>query len=270
MSCHKISFCIISGLIILFFTACTPTGYFISPMYGNSTPHHTTPMQTDSTKNTWYLNTAFSPGYNNNSYDYTFAGQANIYRANTFNHFNIYYGSGITLGNYNADLYYSSKRYNNPNLTSSTDHFFGSLNVNGGLNFVIPFNQTGEWRVLGLHTSLQQEFGGYLNFRKGFNPDSVDGVAKSSFLNTVGLSSELAFNLPRNIKLGGFLQYNFLIGTEYKDIYFGENLEAGITRYQYISLGFFMGFKRYMFFIQSNNGDQMFSASFGMNYRLRR
>ncbi len=270
MFCHKHWFSITIATCIFLFAACRPSGYFVSPMYGNSTPYHATPMQTDSIKNAWYINTAFSPGYNNNGFDYTYAGQVNAYRAHAFKFFNLYYGSGLTLGDYTANAYFSSIRYNKPDISENTNHFFGSFNLNGGINFVIPFHKVGEWRVLGLHESMQQEFGNYLSFRRGFNPDTVDGVANSSFLNTIGISSELAFNLPRDIKIGGFVQYNILTGADYRDIYFDKNPAASAERYQYVTLGFFMGVNRYNFFMQSNTGQQMFSASFGINYRLGR
>jgi hypothetical protein len=262
---------IILPLCILFsFSACVTTGYFVSPMYGSSTPHHDIPMHTDSVKSASYINGGISVSSNNNGDDGVFNGQANFYRAHSFGHFGAYYGAGLTLGNYTANSYYNGMYNGTVDAPHGQNYFFGSANFSAGVNATIPFGAVGEWRILGINESLQQEFGDYLSFRKKLIADSipVDGVVKTSLLNTVGFSSELAFNLNRGMKIGGFLQYNILTGSAYKDIYFGKNPAAGPERYAYINLGWYMGFKNYMFYLQNNLGQQMTGITIGMNYRL--
>ncbi|HLX66981.1 MAG TPA: hypothetical protein VKR41_08285, partial [Puia sp.] len=49
--------------------------------------------------------------------------------------------------------------------TYAGSYSFGGLGVQGGINAVVPIG-IGEWRLLGVETSVIHEFGNYLSLRQ--------------------------------------------------------------------------------------------------------
>src|ERR1044071_8571450 len=156
------------GLFPVALVSCVKT-YYMSPMYGNSMPYHTLPLHKDSIKNAFYGNASVMYGGNNYNWnDDEFAVHANVYNANSFNVFCIWYGGGLTLGNYFVRRFDSALHpaFNAAALNKVTGHkSFGSINTNAGIAISVPLGD-GEWRALGVQGSFQKEFGEYSDFRE--------------------------------------------------------------------------------------------------------
>ncbi|HVX26884.1 MAG TPA: hypothetical protein VHB70_11110, partial [Parafilimonas sp.] len=145
---------ILCSLIALLFSACVERAYYVSPGYGNAMPYHTLPLKKDSLKRSLYMNgSILAGGANDRTRDAQYALNANLYEANTFNWIRLWYGGGLTMGNYSVKPYDSIEvsapfaAYIN---SVAGGKFFGSLNQNAGVAFAIPLGRRSEWRILGI------------------------------------------------------------------------------------------------------------------------
>lgn len=260
-------------IILLALCSCTRT-YYLSPSYGTSMPYHTLPGQNDSVKSSLYLNGSLSLGATNfNLRDNVTSFQVNLYNANTFKNFNIWYGGGLTLGNYRVVRIEDSSFVSYEAINAMAGRkFFGAFNGNAGAAFTIKTGNLGEWRILGAQASLNQEFGDYFNFRQQILKDSVrvNGIAAGKTLGTIGLSTEMLFNAnPGNI--GIQLQYNTITGKDYK--YDNNNRYNSIyppsgQRYGYWSSTFSYTNNNTSCYLQGNLGTRLMNFQIGLNQRL--
>lgn len=253
--------------------SCTRT-YYISPNYGNSIPYHTLSLQKDSIKSSLYLNGSLMyGGANYNLHDEEFAAQFNLYNTNQFNLFKLWYGAGLTLGDYIVHRFDSTNYpdfYTTPINKIAGGKFFGSIDANAGIVFTIPLGNKAEWRVLGLQASAQNEYGNYLSFRKKLIEDTIyaTGIAKSSFLLTVGFSTEFSFEIGQGV-FNIFQQYNILTGNEYKFNDLDVSLyDPSGKRYSYYNNTYAYSLKNTTVFLQNNIGRRLINFQIGVNYRL--
>lgn len=252
----------------------TPRSYIMSPMDINSSPYQSLPSTVDSQKAATYASFAFNGGGSNQTLrDGVFGIRAGISRSYQFGSFQAYYGGGINLGNYSMADGYAYRDYrplNGMNDTSyhylSSNKFFGSYRVGGGMNLVIPFgNGRGEWRIIGFETSYQREFGDYVRYRKQL-PDSVaDLVASYNQIFTLGGTTELVGISRHGTEIG----YKVAVGAVLfpAGTYRGE--DKGFKPY-YMSHALHLTKRKVTGFVQFNIGAHAASFQFGMNYNLSR
>lgn len=234
------------------------------------------PLEKDSVKSSLYASgTVSSCNTNESMHDKIFAIQANIYNVSQTHYFKGWYGGGFTLGNYKVsrvdDLNYPDFDVNAIDSLAG-NKFFGTLNLDFGGAIVLPFRRGGEWRVLEFTTSLQNEFGSYLQFRKTLQNNSikVNGNVPHSFLATIGFGTEFTFKI-RNGSLGFKDQYNILLGKDYSHI---DPIDYSIVNnyppegYKYMSFEYQLTLKNYTGFFQQNMGPTVASFQVGLNYRI--
>jgi hypothetical protein len=145
--------------------------------------------------------------------DYLYAFHSSIQRSHNLGNFQAYYGAGFALGSYNVTEYYRVKYpvgINSPFPVDTTYHipssnnFFGAYGFYGGFNFVHAFTKRkGEWR-LGVETSLHNEFGKYLSFRKSLPDTAVDILATYISTKTIGGYMEWLWKRKRSGNILGF------------------------------------------------------------------
>jgi hypothetical protein len=189
-------------LLMLFSLAgCVRQNYFLSPFQANTPTYHSMPQLSEHAHTANYISGNFAKGSANKGDDRVFDFKGEFYRAHSFGIFEAYYGAELALGNYIV----SQQR---PPTNSARDSFitnvlnkgignkfFGGYGFNGGISMVVPANYgRGEWRAIGIETSLTNEFGQYLLFRKQL-PDSVATANMNySFFPTIGITSEFISN----------------------------------------------------------------------------
>ncbi len=184
----------------------TSQSYYLSPQNANSNPYHTIPMISDSIKGATYGSFVYTPGNANyQGSDRLWSLQTSIYRSNNFGRVQAYYGANITLGSYRVGEFYNIIYRYDPTIFGPVSNpidtiyhippsyqTFGSYGVSGGLNYVIPFKK-GEWRALGIETSLQNEFGNYAGFRNSLPDTAATVIFRKRFTGTIGLYTDLAW-----------------------------------------------------------------------------
>lgn len=256
------------------FSGCVTRSYYISPLYGAGSTYHTMPTLVDTTKSALFANASIITGASNEDLrDHSFSVQGSIYNTQHFGMFRSWYGAGITGGNYYVTGYDST--IINPEFDTATINklagrkFFGSANAGGGITFFVPLGRAGEWRVVSVTATVQDEFGKYLQFRQMLykNGVQVNGVVPQRILTTLGISSEFCFAIRNgtiNLK-GGF---NYLLGKYYKDSDFGRDGTTYAKRYVYVSNTLALSVNRFTGFLQSNLGQRMSNLEVGFNYRL--
>ena len=266
----------ISGYTCLLFLLCaascaTPRAYLMSPMDINTNTYHTLPMVGDSQKSASYADLAFNAGGSNQQLrDAVLGGRLDFHRAHQFDHFQAYYGGGLSLGNYHVeDIYhFSNNYYNGMNDTvyhySASNHFYGVYGLSGGINVVIPFdNGKGEWRAIGLETSYQKEFGDFIHYRKGIPDSATDILATYGQVFALGGMTEIVGKTRHGTEFGYKIALGALIfpngnyrGDESRNrpFYFYNTLH--VTK------------KKVTGFMQVNIGVHAASFQFGVNYNL--
>ena len=209
------------------------------------------------------------PGGANYQYrDDLYAFHLGIHRSHNLGHFQAYYGVGLTLGSYEVqqyDGYFSSPpRYIRDTVVRipASKDFFGAYGFNGGLNYVIS-NERSEWRVLGLETSIQNEFGRYLNFRKSIRDSAIDILATDNWTRTLGIATDFVVKRRRGTEVG----YKIAIGESFvsSDSYQGDSSHS---KPFYFSNTFHLKKGNVISFIQLNFGNKTASFQMGVNVRL--
>jgi hypothetical protein len=279
---------ILTGLPVLFLlNSCVITSqtYYLSPQNASSNPYHTIPLISDSIKGATYGSLVFTAGNANyQRRDYLSAFQTSIYRSNNFGSVQAYYGANFTLGLYHVGEYYNIRYLYDPTifgpLSNPLDTIyhipvtlttFGSYGVSGGINYVIPFSK-GEWRALGVETSMQNEFGNYAGFRNGLPDTAATIVFRQRFTGTIGIYTDLLWKDHHGNEWG----FKFALGEMMNppSNYTINKASVHSDRYDYnvylsyFSTTFHMSRGPYAGFMQLNLGTFATSFQIGASYRL--
>ncbi len=239
-------------------------------------------MKMDSLKSAFYVNGIFSSGSANDAgADHVTMFQGSAHRSNNIGIFQAYYGANLSLGSYYVEDYYNfNYNYNIPNgylyLRDSSNHipgahnFFGSYGISGGINIVATHQHVrkyrhSEWRILGLETSLQREFGTYSNMRSKLPDTAANIIFRKQFSGYLGLYSECLWTNRDNIEFGFKLAAGTDLnpGSNYSNYY----AQSILPLYSF-SIAFHVKKDRYTGFIQTNFGTYADNIQFGLSYRL--
>jgi hypothetical protein len=252
---------------IVLFSSCVEHAYYLSPFTANSNPYHAIPLASDSVRGATYINTSVNVGgANYNWRDNIIAFRAGLHRSNTFGNFHLYYGGNVAIGSYNVASYQNGE-YGvgmDPNTINRNagSKFFGGYGFNGGFNALVPLRSGGEWRVIGLEGSAQNEFGNYLDFRNKL-PDSAANVDnREHWTGTVGITTEI---ISRR-RSGSTFGYKLGIGMGLNAI--RNNANYTINPPTYISNTLHFGRDNWLAFCQVNFGTYTGSFQFGVNYKI--
>jgi hypothetical protein len=275
------------GLPVLFLLhGCITTSqsYYLSPQNASSNPYHTIPLKSDSVKGAVYGSLVYTTGSANYSgHDYLSVFQASVYRSNNFGRFQAYYGGNLSLSAYHVAEYYNSHyRYNggiagiDPIPIDTIYHIpggkesFGGYGLSGGINYVIPFSK-GEWRALGLETSIQNEFGNYAEFREGLPDTAASLVFRKRLTTTLGLYTDILWKGHHGKEYG----FKFALGMTLnpQDNYTITKTDitvkpANIFPLTYFSTSYHMTIEPFSGFLQFNFGTYADNFQIGMSYRL--
>lgn len=273
-------FRIFSGCVVisLFGSCAYRQEYFLSPQNANSNPFHVMPMKADSLNAAMYASAVFFNGSaNDEGKDHIFGFQGSLHRSNQFSIFQSYYGANLTMGSYHIEEYdhfLGGYGYGGPYDTSihigGSNNFFGSYGVSGGINLVvtrqhIKIYRHSEWRILGIETSLQREFGQYAS-RRDKIPDTLANVIyRRHFSAYLGLYTEWMWTNKHKTEFGFKLEL-------------GEDLNPGSSYTSYLtksilplysfSIIYHVTKARFTWFIQGNFGNYATNIQCGLSYRL--
>lgn len=262
-------------VILFFFSSCITHAYFLSPSNAMTDPYHAIPLKSDSLKSITYLSGIFTAGGANNDWrDGLYSFQGRIHRSHNFGNFQAYYGANLSVGTYHVAEYYRySYSYPSDSLYNhvlSTNNFFGMYGFNGGINAVVPFsNGGGEWRAIGIETSLQKEFGNYYDFRKNLPDSSADIIFRKNVTGTVGICTDIVTKSRRGIEFGYKAAFGFMLNpqSDYVHIYNANELSP-VT---YFSQTLHLTRDNITGFIQLNfSNNYAGNMQFGINYMLGR
>ena len=210
----------LTGILVavLLLSGCVRQNYFLSPFQANSNTYHVTPLKSDHVRSASYLHGGIAFGGADDYRDDVFAFTSEYYKAHSFGSFEAYYGADLSLGYYNVinKLYSYNGRDSSIVATinaMSGKKIFGGYGIKGGIALVVPFlRRGGEWRIIGIETSMQNEFGQYLKFRRKL-PDSVATAnMNASFFPTIGITTEAVARLKHSA-----LSYKLNFGTCFRN-----------------------------------------------------
>jgi hypothetical protein len=250
--------------------------YYLSPSNANSNPYHTIPFKKDSVKKASYISALFHAGTANDDGDYEYAFRINFHRSHNFGDFQAYYGLNGTIGRYSIAEF---KNYNyqyqggffpayqvsdSGYLITQKDLFFGSIGFNGGINLVLPFRK-GEWRLLGLETSIQKEFGDYLNFRKNLPDTAATVIFRNSTTASIGIYTDIIGRTRRGTEFGYKMALGMVLNSAHD---YSRYNRADIFPVGYWSNTFHLTKGRITGFIQFNFGTFATNFQTGVNYGL--
>lgn len=258
-----------------FFTSCYRYGIYQHSMVLNSNPYQAIPLKQDSSKSAIYAGANLIGGYvNHRLNDGTGGIQATIHQGTNFGSFQAHYGVNGSLGFYRAaDYGQLNSYYYNPNLNNylidsiNGTKMFGSVGISAGINTVIPFDNGGEWRIVGLEFTHQYEWdNSYSNFRRKISIQDANVVEHTRHFSTLGLSSEflLKFNEKENFS------YKILGGASLGNLRFYESFTADYQTFrtflaQYLQYTSGRG----TYYLQGSFGYYSISGMLGFNLRLR-
>jgi hypothetical protein len=260
--------------------------FYVSPFNGNNTEYHTIPKRGDSVHKALYGSVSFFKATaNTNNVDDLWGVHASIYAAHQYDFVQFYYGASLSLGSYNMgqwayapsvpssylSSYSTSNSYyaNTDQLNTYTGGYtFGGLGFQGGINAVVPIG-IGEWRLLGVETSVIHEFGNYLSLRRQM-PDSIATlINRSSLFATVGIYSELIGHV-REGEFGFRWAYGTALGHAYSDPGIEDNDTGSPLRYLYFNFSFHYTYHRMTAYVMINQATKVTGEQAGINYRLTR
>ena len=200
-------------IIILLLQSCYPKtipAYYLSPYDINAGEYQAVPLKSDSIKSALYSNFSVAAGGSNDQWrDNVYLFRGSLHRSNNFGHFNAYYGTGLSLGSYNLSdydriLYSGYRGFNADTILQlpKKNYFTGAYGLNAGIHYVLPYKRSkGEFRI-GLETSLQREFGSYLQFRKSLPDSAIDILATDRLTKQLGLSLETIKRTSKGTAVG--------------------------------------------------------------------
>lgn len=271
---------IFSGCVVIsIFSGCAyRQAYFLSPQNANSNPYHVIPMKTDSLPSAVFVNASFFNGWaNDRGADHVFGFQGTLHRSHNFGIFQAYYGANLSLGSYQvADYYYYPGRYGYPDPYDTaihilgSDDFFGSYGLSGGINIVTTHQHRtkyrhSEWRILGIETSLQNEFGKYSQWRNKLPDTAANIIFNRHFSAYLGMYTEWLWTNRHNTEFGFKIAW-------------GEDLEPGSSYRKFnapsimplycFSITYHVTKERFTWFMQPNFGTYATNFQIGFSYRL--
>jgi len=254
--------------------------YYVSPFNSHSSDYQPLPQTTDSARTAVYVRGAFlNGGANQERTDGVKAFRASVAVAHHTSFFQAYYSGDLTLGAYQLGRWdtghagffgpRSAPPVNAKFLNSqSGDRSFGGIGFNGGANLVFPMRR-GEWRFIGVETSLHQEFGDYLSFRKKLPDTAAALIIRNPFFATLGFSTEIIKKTEEG-EWGFRFASGWVLGDQYRHngVYDYESTEK--LNYGYYSFSFHYTLERYTGYIQFTGAEQARSLNVGLHYRLTR
>lgn len=221
----------------------------------------------------------FSAGSaNDKGWDWIRAGQASIYRSHNLGKCQAYYGANLSLGNYYlTDFYNSHYTPGPPGFLSHGDqpidtfyhipankYFFGSYGLSGGFNGVVTRSR-GEWRWLGVETSIQREFGNYYTFRKNLPDSAANIIFKNNLTGTIGIYTDALWSNKYNTQFG--LKFSLYMLVNSSSEYTVQN-SYSIFPVTFFSMTFHTTVKQFTWFMQGNFGTRAASFQIGTSFRL--
>jgi hypothetical protein len=254
--------------------------YYVSPFNGNNTEYHALPRQGDSIHAALYGSMVFFKGTaNNNNVDDFWGMHSSLYAAHQYTHVQFYYGASLTLGSYDMghwpyspsvpSIYtFNNAYYANPDQLNlyAGSHSFGGVGFQGGINGVIPIG-IGEWRLLGVETSITHEFGDYLSVRQQM-PDSIATlINRNSLFATIGVNSELVAHV-RDGEFGFKWTYGVALGHNYSNPGVFDNQTDATLHYYYFNFSFHYTYQRVTGFVQVMEATKASGGMVGIDYRL--
>ncbi|HXB94694.1 MAG TPA: hypothetical protein VNU70_06035 [Puia sp.] len=257
--------------------------FYVSPLNGNAEDYHPMPLQRDSAHTALYARIGyFSGDANDRSTDKTKGGTLSFYAAHHFGMVQCFFGPDFSLGTYNLGTFQNGARFGLVQLTQlltplQSDQLqaytgsksFGSIGFSGGINLVTPLGARGEWRFLGVETSLQREFGDYLSTRREL-PDSLATlIIRNRFFGTAGITSEIIGGTRRG-EFGFRFAGGWVLGSAYHSLNIYDSLSNGPLTYYYFDASFHYTFDRYTAYYQVDGGKKATTIRFGFIYRFGR
>ncbi|HVS95902.1 MAG TPA: hypothetical protein VHE54_05425, partial [Puia sp.] len=250
----------------------------------NAEVYHSLPLANDSAHTAFYAGSAFYWGgaidrHNDHLDGWSFSG----YVAHHVRGFQCFYGLDLSLGTYVVgkwDTSFSvlgllSASYWVPprqgaNLEPFAGYkFYGSTSFSAGINGVLPFRHGGEWRYLGLETSLHREFGDYLAFRQQLPDSLVTLNVKSRYFGTIGITSEI-IGRTRNGEWGLRFATGGVLGSAYNRLHIFDTVENRPLVYGYTDLSFHVTYRRFTGYIQVDDATHATTGRLGVVYRITR
>jgi hypothetical protein len=275
---------LLACLTLFLLNGCVPErqGYLLSPQNASSNTYHVIPMITDSIRSSMYVSGIFSTGTaNDHASDQVNMFQGSLHRSNHFGVFQSYYGVNFSLGSYHVKEYYNfnydfNGNSGNPYIRDSSNHipdshqFFGSYGFSGGINIVTAHEHSlkyrhSEWRILGLETSLQNEFGSYSDMRGKLPDTAANVIFRKKFSAYLGLYTEWLWTDRHQIESGFKMAAGMDLnpGNCYTNYY-----APSILPLYCFSLTYHVRKDRYTGFIQTNFGTYADNIQIGFSYRL--
>jgi hypothetical protein len=254
--------------------------FFVSPFNGNNFEYHSIPKVGDSIHAAVYSSLSYSVGSANDfGTDYLWSLHTSVYAAHQYDHLQFHYGLGLTLGTYTMGTWRVDTGYGGYSLTPNTalpgaaqvntysgPHYFGGVGFQGCFNGVTPIWR-GEWRYLGLETSVTREFGNYLAVRKQM-PDSIATlINRSPLFATVGLTSELIGHVRRG-EFGFKWGFGWALGHSYSNPGIVDNGSGDALHYVYFNFTFHYTYRQFTSYLQYNDATKAKLIFLGVNYRL--
>lgn len=227
-------------------------------------------MVSDSGHKAVYAAGGFSIGAaNQNLSDIVFTFQGSVHQAHTFQNLQVFYGATGVIGNYYVEpryaYYTTGGSYTTVPLTDRGNRFFAGVGAFGGANFVIPFATGSEWRVFGVETNIQREFGDYQKLRLKI-PDSIANVvAREKYFHTIGFTTNVIKKFRKSGNTFGY-KFGFHLSTNRTrrlDTYYGNHLLP-----MYISNTLHLTRQKVTGFAQINAGSYALNFQTGINVRL--
>jgi len=173
----------------------------------------------------------------------------------------MYYGGGLVLGEYKFNHYQGN--YHSDIIDFQTldqyagNYFFGAAGLNAGMDLVIRFPLGGDWRLIGVETSVYKDFGEYFSMRKQLPDTAATSIARGNSIATIGFYSEIV----DKTNYGSFAvkgSGGWMLGKDYH----------GILNYGYFSFSLAPTIKRWTPYLQANFATKAASAMAGVNYRI--
>lgn len=255
--------------------------YFVSPFNGNNLEYHTIPKIGDSAHAAVFSSLSYSTGSANDyGTDYLWSLHTSIYAAHQYDHLQFHYGLGLTLGDYTMGTWRVDTGYRpyysiTPNTALPTAvqvnrysgrHSFGGVGFQGGINGVTPF-RNGEWRYLGIETSVAQEYGNYLAVRKQM-PDSIATlINRSPVFATFGLNTEIIGH-DRHGEFGFKWAFGWALGHSYSNPGIVDNTNGDALHYTYFNFTFHYTYRQFTSYLQFNDATKARLIFLGVDYRL--